>query len=53
MSEYLAWYGDPQVRVFVFITWYKAELAWTHALEGPHVVNIIALRENGGPMRAL
>ena len=29
--------GDPQVRVFIFITWYKGEPAWTHALEGPHV----------------
>ena len=29
-------YGDPQVRVFISITWYKGEPAWTHALEGPH-----------------
>ena len=29
--------GDPQVRVFIFITWYKAEPAWTHTLEGPHI----------------
>ena len=28
--------GDPQVRVFIFITWYEGEPAWTHALEGPH-----------------
>ena len=28
--------GDPQVRVFMIITWYKGEPAWTHALEGPH-----------------
>ena len=28
--------GDPQVRVFMFITWYKGKPAWTHALEGPH-----------------
>ena len=27
---------QTQVRVFIFITWYKAEPAWTHALEGPH-----------------
>ena len=25
-----------QERVFIFITWYKGEPAWTHALEGPH-----------------
>ena len=30
--------GDPQVRVFIFITWYKGEPAWTHALEGPHEI---------------
>ena len=24
-------------RVFIFITWYKGEPAWTHALEGPHL----------------
>ena len=29
-------HGDPQVRVLIFITWYKGEPAWTHALEGPH-----------------
>ena len=29
--------GDPQERVFIFITWYKGEPAWTQALEGPHI----------------
>ena len=29
-------YPQSQVRVFIFITWYKAGPAWTHALEGPH-----------------
>ena len=24
------------MRVFIFITWYTDEPAWTHALEGPH-----------------
>ena len=33
--------GDPQVRVFIYITWYKGEPAWTHALEGPHYVSLI------------
>ena len=28
--------GDPQVRVFISITWYKEEPAWKHALEGTH-----------------
>ena len=27
---------DPHVRVFIFIMWYKAEPAWTHALEDSH-----------------
>ena len=35
----LHWNWDPQVRVFIFITWYKGEPAWTHALEGPHGPN--------------
>ena len=29
-------YPQSQVRVFLFITWYKTGTAWTHALEGPH-----------------
>ena len=33
-------YGGPQMRVFIFITWYKGEPAWTHALEGPHDLSI-------------
>ena len=24
------------IDVFIFITWYKADPGWTHALEGPH-----------------
>ena len=35
-------HGDSQERVFIFITWYKAEPAWTHALEGPHSPYILA-----------
>ena len=30
----------PQVRVFIFITWYKGKPAWTHALEGPHTIKL-------------
>ena len=29
-------YPQSQVRVFIFIMWYKAGLAWTHALEDAH-----------------
>ena len=29
--------GQSQVRVFIFISWYKAGPAKTHALEGPHL----------------
>ena len=32
--------GNPQVRVFKSITWYKGEPGWTHALEGPHSIYI-------------
>ena len=32
-------YPQSQVRVLIFITWYKAGPAWTHALEGPHWVS--------------
>ena len=32
------------MRVFIYITWYKGEPAWTHALEGPHFWKICLWR---------
>ena len=36
--NFILFFGDPQsqARVFIYITWYRAGPAWTHALEGPH-----------------
>ena len=38
-------YPQSQVRVFIYITWYKTGPAWTHALESPHWNILLFKRE--------